>query len=176
MPWHLEHSARSQALDHGRSLVGHRRIETPLARKGEGAPPDVVTAAIGLDRQRDGHIPTGLGEQDVSPGQQSEHWPEPAVPTPDLVHRSVKAHPMTSVGAKELISERSGEAVAIAAQNGSKRAGSSVGLVVVSGAGALPRGPHGAHPIETGTHRPGPSPAERDGHATGAAPLGRARA
>jgi len=39
------------------------------------------------------------------------------------MHRSVKAHPMTTVGAKELIGERSGEAVAVSAQHGGKRAG-----------------------------------------------------
>ncbi|HVS07355.1 MAG TPA: hypothetical protein VHK65_14510 [Candidatus Dormibacteraeota bacterium] len=34
---------------------------------------------------------------------------------PDLVHGSVKAHAMTTVGAKELIRERSRQAVAVIA-------------------------------------------------------------
>jgi hypothetical protein len=45
---------------------------------------------------------------------------------------------MTTVGAEELIGERSPEPVAIAAEDGDKRAGPAAGLVSVSGAGARP--------------------------------------
>lgn len=121
MPGNLEHPARSEALDNARSLVGHRRVEPTLVGKGERAPPYVATAAVGLDKERDRDIPTGLGEQNVSPGQDGEQRPQPSMPAPDLVHRSDEADTMTAVGAEKLIGERSGEAVTVRAQYLCKR-------------------------------------------------------
>jgi hypothetical protein len=70
-----------------------------------------------LDRQRNGNIPTGLGEQNVSPGQHREQWPQPAMPARDLVHGANEADTMAAVRAEELIGERPGQAAAVRSQD-----------------------------------------------------------